>query len=751
MKFSYATLWTIIVFCLMTPHKTYAYFESEDSQWETAVSTYNYARLSISHITANKLYKEALNAFENIYEYNDLEKSSKIDILNYIIRCLTTLNERFFYSRESDILHYMNELIKLSDTPEESVRAYLFCSKICAEFNDIIQAYKFYKLANDIKTQNRLSGNEFDIAFLETLGIIEIRNGREHKGIRHLTHASKLARASYGKESEEYLFRLLDISQEYSKISNYSKSSRYHTSAHKPYIESVRKQFSQSTDIQRARYWNSACQYFAKTNEISYKFAEGLSFRRGISGTAYDCNLLSKGILLTTSKDYENYISNQKDSTVAILAEMMKSSLSNKDSLNSLITQRLDNLGIPYTSPHLDLSWKDVRRSLNSDDLAIEFFNVNGNYGALMLKKHWPAPKCAILGRITFPEDFSKMSRDERWTLSQVVWPSTILRHFPRKENAKVFFAPDAEMHLLGIEYLPLFYETSDTLYNSISDYFNINRLTSTRDIVLMDINDNEIESASLYGAADFNISNNKLEQTLREIKDKEISSIILKDYEYESKLQNTNYTTYSINPLPNSLYEINQIEKHLRTQHIAPMVLTGKYFNEYLFKKTSISKHLLHIATHGFYIPTSESGDYPADPMDRNALIMSGGPATIWFTHKYGPNDGVLTANEAATLDLSSTKLIVMSSCESGIGALDTDGVFGLQRGFKKAGVQSIIMSLWKVDDEACFLLFDNFYKRLLNDNMSIREAFTFAQRALRDDPRFTSPYYWAAFILVD
>ena len=91
------------------------------------------------------------------------------------------------------------------------------------------------------------------------------------------------------------------------------------------------------------------------------------------------------------------------------------------------------------------------------------------------------------------------------------------------------------------------------------------------------------------------------------------------------------------------------------------------------------------------------------------------------------------------------------MSACESGSGALGADGIWGLQRGFKKAGANSIIMSLWKVDDEACYRLFDKFYQYLLIEKKDVRQSFISAQKDLRNDPKFESVNHWASFILID
>ena len=98
--------------------------------------------------------------------------------------------------------------------------------------------------------------------------------------------------------------------------------------------------------------------------------------------------------------------------------------------------------------------------------------------------------------------------------------------------------------------------------------------------------------------------------------------------------------------------------------------------------------------------------------------------------------------------LNLRNTSLVVLSGCNTGLGANMVDGIGGLQRSFKKAGVKSIIMSLWEVSDIATAYFMQNFYKSLFI-TQSTRKAFIQAQRLTKN--KFGSPYYWASFILLD
>jgi CHAT domain-containing protein len=109
---------------------------------------------------------------------------------------------------------------------------------------------------------------------------------------------------------------------------------------------------------------------------------------------------------------------------------------------------------------------------------------------------------------------------------------------------------------------------------------------------------------------------------------------------------------------------------------------------------------------------------------------------------------DGMLTAYEAMNLDLRETELVVLSACETGLGEVrNGEGVYGLQRAFQTAGAKTIVMSLWKVSDEATKQLMINLYDELCKTKNK-RQAFVTAQLKLRK--QFSDAYFWGAFLMI-
>jgi CHAT domain-containing protein len=140
------------------------------------------------------------------------------------------------------------------------------------------------------------------------------------------------------------------------------------------------------------------------------------------------------------------------------------------------------------------------------------------------------------------------------------------------------------------------------------------------------------------------------------------------------------------------------------------------------------------------------------AEPGMENSLVRSGlafAGANTWRAGRSTPpgaGDGILNAVDLSSLDLLGTDLVVLSACETGLGAAHVwEGVFGMRRAFALAGASTLIMSLWEVADQQTVDLMVDFY-RGLHIGKSRGEAFRKAQLALKE--RYSSPYYWGAFI---
>ncbi|HPG73774.1 MAG TPA: CHAT domain-containing protein, partial [Bacteroidales bacterium] len=212
---------------------------------------------------------------------------------------------------------------------------------------------------------------------------------------------------------------------------------------------------------------------------------------------------------------------------------------------------------------------------------------------------------------------------------------------------------------------------------------------------------------------------------------------------------------------LPGTLSEVFHIADQLAANNREPILFTGAAASEEQFKKLtgSMAPQILHVATHGFAIPIeSKKTAYQIfensfvennNPLFRTGLLLAGA-SRIWDKAPAIPGieDGILTAYEVSNLDLRNTRLVVLSACETGLGDVKgSEGVYGLQRAFKMAGVPYVIASLWPVPDKETAVFMQLFYKNLLKTK-DVRTAFAKTQKSMR---KKYEPYYWAAFVLVE
>ena len=136
-------------------------------------------------------------------------------------------------------------------------------------------------------------------------------------------------------------------------------------------------------------------------------------------------------------------------------------------------------------------------------------------------------------------------------------------------------------------------------------------------------------------------------------------------------------------------------------------------------------------------------------NPLLKTGLLLKGaGDVRDKTKYNYNIESGILTAYEAMSLNLDKTDLVVLSACETGLGDISNgEGVYGLQRAFLVAGAKTLIMSMFKVDDEATQKLILTFYRKWLTSG-NLRQSFVDAKKELRVE--YPEPIYWGAFMMI-
>lgn len=392
----------------------------------------------------------------------------------------------------------------------------------------------------------------------------------------------------------------------------------------------------------------------------------------------------------------------------------------------------------------LSTDWKQVQTKLQPGDAAIEFITYypydrkdkNVYYAALVVTKETATPELVQLFtedalnkllsvkgdeaivkklyRSTIKEATSAPTASD--SLYHIIWKPLL----PALKNSKrLFFSADGVLNKLNLAAI-----ISPEGKRLVEDYEFI-QLASTRSVG--DKTDApSFSNMQLWGGIDYNLNSTS-----------------------------TSDKTFSY--LPGTLSEVNDISGFASKSSKKINMKTSGDANETAFKQLNgKSPEVLHIATHGFFFPdpshTKKSEnrfETSFDPLLRSGLALAGANDN-WNNDVVSSDkeDGVLTAYEISTMDLSNTKLVVLSACETGLGAVQSgEGVYGLQRAFKLAGVDQLIMSLWQVPDLETKEFMQTFYSNCFK-GMPVRKAFRETQLVMN---KKYQPYQWAAFILVE
>ena len=213
---------------------------------------------------------------------------------------------------------------------------------------------------------------------------------------------------------------------------------------------------------------------------------------------------------------------------------------------------------------------------------------------------------------------------------------------------------------------------------------------------------------------------------------------------------------------LPGTKLEVEKISSLAKKNGVTVKSFQRKEANEFKFKSEIKSPEVLHVATHGFFLNDVENEEgvifgveiskAKENPLLRSGLMLADADKTIdqVASNEVNSSDnGILTAYEVMNLNLKQTKLVVLSACETGLGEIKSgEGVYGLQRAFQLAGAETVIMSLWKVNDEATQQLMTTFYSEWMKSGDKFR-AFQLAQKNMRE--QYEQPYYWGAFVMMN
>lgn len=503
---------------------------------------------------------------------------------------------------------------------------------------------------------------------------------------------------------------------------------------------------------------------------------------RRLSAYVYNAILMEKGFLLRASERIHNAITNSDDVELKSLLDSL-GMMSERYKRMELMKTDYTNFNIEYSKDAVKLqqqierlerninrkvknmanlkdesvTWDDVKNVLGKTDVAVEFVISDSTLGALVVKKDYTCPLyvqlCNSMPIIKWLTDKAALDARNR---AEAIYQRDELSLYLR------IWEP-LEKHLAGMKHIyfsPTGYLNSFSLAavrcpdgSCMMDHYIIHQLTSTAQLTKPgNFHSNPPKEIALFGAVYYSKEQRQDEETYL------VSLNNQKDTaQYQTAQRGAVEESFQF--LPFTRNEVKHIESLFEKHNYRCSTQLGQDASEQQFRQISgKSPCILHLATHGFFVDTEAKvmqniflSQFPAvrlQGMQRAGMALAGANKTWEEGNQDTDNDGILTAAEVAALNLDNTQLAVLSACNTGVGFFSNEGVYGMYRGFKQAGVKSILSSLWTVNDFSTSILIQKFYEKWL-ECLPMQQAYQQAISDVRQE--FLSPYYWAPFVLID
>ena len=688
--------------------------------------------------------------------------------LNNIGGCYSDLGN---YGKALEAYQQSSDIIKsaLGENHQDfaiSINNIGYCHSRLGDFG---KAIEYYQQSSEIlKSLNGESHPDYATT-INNIGYCHSRLGDYRNALRLYEKSLDIRKSFLGEHHPDCVAPLRGIGICELNLNDYESASDIFNQFYSLLTTNILNDFGYLTHRSRIKYWDMYSPYFQyQLPALSMILQSIPSFLQ----TAYDGAIFSKGLLLNAETEMRDLILESGDESILALYDRLclgKQQLAKEyekpiaerqmptdslavacDSLERELIRKSKVFG-DYTK-NLRIRWTDVQSKLTDNDIAIEFLAVpmakdGTKYCALTLRKGYDAPHFVELFDL---RDFKALSKTAGTNtiygnpkLYNLVWKPL------EKEIgdcANIYFGASGVLYQTAIEY-------ADTGNGPLSEQKNIYRLSSTRQLATTK-ETSDLRTASIYGGLQYGTSMETLVADSRKYPSRSMDDDIF--FCVDSLDMRGLKDGLGADDLPATLAEANDIADKMDKARYEESLTTGEEGTEASFKALSGQRRkIIHVATHGFYwtgeeaekigrmlgrLELMESGNdnriREDKSLSRSGLLFSGANNALkqGYRKMDGVNDGILTAREIAGMDLRGTDLVVLSACQTGLGEVSGEGVFGLQRGFKKAGVNALMMSLWKVDDEATSMLMREFYDNYLAKGMDLQHSLHEAQKTVRE-----------------
>lgn len=723
----------------------------------------------------NSLYSDVLLDLAQLYSYMDFYDKSEKTFFRVVDIRKQVLGDR--HNKYAEALYRMASMYFDYDQFEKAENTY-------------IQALNVIK---------NITGYDYSL-FTQILG--ELSNLYEEQNqldkipplLKDLLHFTELTK---GKEHPDYKFYLIWSAQIYIKMKLPEKAEPYIMECMSIDINDINNNFYYLSE--NDKLW--MMDYYLQNASLYYTCGiENTNYNSEIIKELTNFRLITKGLVLNSTNGVKKRIFSTDDPSIAstygelieVRNELSKAHTKTKEeqqragiNIKELenraeqLERNLSNLSEYFKSDKESyiVNWEDVRGSLQADETAIDFLNFeifNSNskdtvYYATVIKKNFETP---VLIKLCSKNDIDKYiltTGDNNIYVSnkaackglyQLIWK-------PLEDylgNSKiVYVSPSGVLNKVSFHALA----PDDNSY--LIDKYDIRYTGNLRDIVSLSKNRKSGQGnnkASIFGGIKYDVDPSEMTDNANKFRNYGEAETQMNMNEIIGSVENRGCGWKF---LKGTVSESEKISGLLLKNNFDVTVYAGEDGNEEAFRSLGgiNSPSIIHLATHGFFFPSPQKPQYEEkggknfntsrslfkndiNPMFRSGVVLAGAN-NIWKSGNRieGVEDGILTAYEVSDMNLLNTDLVILSACESGLGDVRGDeGVFGLQRSFKIAGVKNLIVSLWKVPDKETAELMELFYSNWIEKKMPLEEAFAEAQKGMRI--KYTEPYYWAAFILI-
>lgn len=714
---------------------------------------------------ASKQYDNALR-----YAYLTLEESKKLSKVEDMSFRLSYIPIANIYAKKCERENCLRSLDSLFvyepyiSEPRELSQLYTVRGSCYNDLSDYQSALTDYKKADEILASKYPATEGERVRLYALLGGVEHRLNHYDESEHYYKLYADAIKEIYGEYSLNYINAQIYLANAQGFAGHIEDGCGNYTSAVASLKEVIKKRVPYMNTAEREGFWSPLSSLL--TDMTPYALKADL-YQTEYTKTCYDALLLSKAFLLDSERSVYDIIQCEGDKTdmqtymhIASLNNQIKEweknyalyadsilVTSNKIArLESSLMRKCQSIGC--ITSFMDVDYNAVKKSLKKNDVLIDFTDfvpdVGGRrYAAYIINKKQKYPllkplfaesQIDSLG-IARPDMY--YDKDFAADVIELLW-NPLKEHI--LEGSIVYYVPSQMLFQVCLESLPL---EDGTL---LGDHYHFVRLSSARELVEKQ-NKSKATSAVLYGGLQYDLEPNVMAENAKQY---DLSSLMVMRGDYIVRGDSI------FRELPGSKVEVERIAEILNHSKFEVTPYTGMNGTEESFLSMhGKSPRILHLATHGFYYtPTeAEEVDYLrgySDAMSLSGLIMSGGNAA-WRGKELpaGTLSGVLTANNIAHLDLSNTDLVVLSACQTGQGNATAEGLYGLQRAFKKAGVGTMVMTLWSVSDKVATEFMIKFYEYLAENNWNKHKAFELAKLHIRS--QHPDPFYWAAFVMLD